>query len=41
MTIGCGKQGFPSTQPYLSHYYEHGQNMPEPSGAHHFMGDGC
>ena len=40
-TIGCGKQGFPSAQPYLSQYYEHGQNIPEPSGARCFMGDDC
>ena len=40
-TIGCRKQGFPSAQPYLSQYYERGQNIPEPSGACRFMGDGC
>ena len=40
-TIGCGKQGFPSAQPYLSQYYERGQNIPEPTGACRFMGDGC
>ena len=40
-TIGCGEQGFPSAQPYLSQYYERGQNMPEPSGARRFMRDGC
>lgn len=31
----------PNYRPQLSHYYEHGQNIPEPLGAHCFMGDGC
>ena len=26
-TIGCGKRGFPSAQPYLSQYYERAQEV--------------